>query len=417
MAVNWKDRATYFGIIALGIPFSISIGNLFLFLGGAGLLFLTLKQSRYSFKISSPNIAWLYPLSFFGMVLTSALFSGDVVRGMVQVDKHLVVALYGLIFMFCSPVGRDEYEFTLKAFTAGTFLVCGLLLLAAIIKFIGSGDSEVFFFFEFGAFLDLHPVYIAINLVISSLYLIHEYSKKPRSKEQTLLFVGVQIIFVTGLLLCASKAVLVIFAIMATVEFFLALRKKSQKLIGVLIIGILLTGAFAIPQLHKRFSEGLHFDLEEFRPVSDLSEAKVFSNEEKANISDLEIRYLLWSIGLHHWDDDRVYLFGYGIGDVQHYLDYYYMYYGLAPSWFEGYNLHNQYLQYLITYGIVGFCLFIAYLLISYRNALITRNRLHLYFLILISGIFIFECLLSRNKGLAIFIFLNTIFLSRNYIK
>ena len=417
MTLNWRDRSLYFGIIAFGIPFSIPIGNLFLFLGGAGLLFLTFRQKGFSFKNTTLSLAWGFPILFFFLVLTSALFSGDVAKGLVQVDKHLIIALYGLLFFFGNPVTREEYESTFKAFSTATLLVCLMLLLAAIIRFLSTGDFGVFFFFEFGSLFDLHPVYIAINLVIASLFVIHHYGNTPFSRKGAVLFVGVQLIFVLGLLLCASKAVLGIYVILVSIELLRALKGNLNRILAVIIIGILLSGSMALPQLQKRFMEGMHFDLSGFKPDADLAHATVFTNEAKANISDVELRYLLWRIGLFHWGNDEVYLFGYGIGDVQHYLDYYYMYYGLAPSWFEGYNLHNQYLQYLVTYGLVGLGVFLAYLLVSFRRAIQSGNRLHLYFLILISSIFIFECLLSRNKGLAIVYFINTIFLSRNYTK
>ena len=162
-----------------------------------------------------------------------------------------------------------------------------------------------------------------------------------------------------------------------------------------------------------RFSDGLTFDIETFQPTSEIALSKVFSNEEKEKISDLELRYLMLKIGTFHLQNDGKLLFGYGIGDVQEYIDYYYMQYGLAPGWFEGYNLHNQYLQYLVTCGALGFTLFIIYLIYSLYFAIKNKESLHLFFLILILTIFLFECVLSRNKGIVIFIFMNTFFMMK----
>jgi O-antigen ligase len=111
--------------------------------------------------------------------------------------------------------------------------------------------------------------------------------------------------------------------------------------------------------------------------------------------------------------DNRL-LLGYGIADSQAILDYYYMFYGLAPGWYQGYNLHNQYLQYLFTFGILGLLLLMFYLAYSFRWAFLTKNKLQLYFLIMVSWVFVFECLLSRNKGLVIVFIMNGIFMLKN---
>mgnify|MGYP003642268266 FL=1 len=166
-------------------------------------------------------------------------------------------------------------------------------------------------------------------------------------------------------------------------------RKTLLLTFGILLLGI--TSVIFVPHIEERFSSGLVYNSKDFTPTVDLLKAKKFTYEEKSNISDLELRLIFFKIGLFHTIQDGKVLFGYGLGDVQHYLDYYYMSYNLAPNWYEGFNLHNQYLQFLVTYGVFAFLLFVFYLLYSLDISIRTNNIIHLFFMIMILFVFIFE--------------------------
>jgi len=107
-------------------------------------------------------------------------------------------------------------------------------------------------------------------------------------------------------------------------------------------------------------------------------------------------------------------LFGYGVGDVQDYLDYHFMFYNLAPSWYEGYNVHNQYVQFVINGGIVLLILFLIYLSGIIKIAFRHKNLLMLLFLLFILNIFLFESVLQRVKGIIFFVFFCNIFLTES---
>jgi O-antigen ligase len=127
------------------------------------------------------------------------------------------------------------------------------------------------------------------------------------------------------------------------------------------------------------------------------------------------LRVIFAKIGIYHVLKDRKFLFGYGLGDVQHHLDYYYMSYNLAPNWYEGFNLHNQYIQYLVTYGVLTLLIFVYYLIQSLIISIKGDNVLHLFFMIMIMFLFIFEVYLARNKGIVLLFFFNTLFLTQKF--
>jgi O-antigen ligase len=145
-----------------------------------------------------------------------------------------------------------------------------------------------------------------------------------------------------------------------------------------------------------------------------LEEAKVFSNSEIDSISDLELRVIFSKIALYHLIDDNKLIFGYGVSDYQDYLDYYYMYYGLAPFHYEGYSPHNQYVFTLVNSGLIGLSILLTYLVYSFYYAFRKKHYLYLSFLTLFCFSMLFETYLLRTKGIVFFFFFNSIFLIYN---
>jgi hypothetical protein len=406
---NISKQDFFLAIIAFGIPFTIKLGNALLILGVTYSIFFLFKKKSIPFK-SFTSFRFIFPAIFFLIVIISALFSKDIGAGLRQVEKNVLFPLVTFALIVISKLKPINIRFILNIFSVSTLLSALILVFIAFIRVFKGEGIEVLFFHELGGFFELHPVYIAINLAITILFLTDEYLVRKDFEFKNLLKI-VLVFSIFTLFLCASKAVILCFIILYFIQLYDIYKPlifRFTLLVSIVVLGVTV---FITPRLSDRFLQGLHFDIEKFSPTSKVEEAVIFSNEEKSKISDLELRYLMLNIGLFHVIDDGKFLFGYGIGDVQDYIDYYYMFYGLAPGWFEGYNLHNQYLQYLVTYGVCVLLIFLAYLFFSLRLAILNRNRLHLFFLILISFVFLFECLLSRNKGIVIFIFLNTLFL------
>ena len=394
-----------------GIPLTIKLGNIVLIFAFLFALYHLVVNFKF-IQFSITNFYLIFPCIFFAIVLGSALLSHDLYSGFVQLEKNLLVLLIPLTLHILCYKRKIDYNFLFKIYALSNFVVTFLLLVIGILRILKGASTEVFFFHEFTAFLDLHPVYVAINIsltlfYISQYYLVHTII----TKKKLLVTLALLIYFYFVLYLCASKGVILFFTFLYVIQLWLIFKKTSFKLIALSIALMFTIGLLCIPKVSTRFMEGLHFNIANFQPTDKIEKAKVFSNIEKDEISDLELRYLMLKIGCYHIYKENKFIWGYGIGDVQNYTDYHYMIYGLAPGWFEGYNLHNQYLQYLVSYGLFGMVFFLVYLTYSFIIALRTKSRIYLLFIVLIMCIFLFESLLARNKGIVIFYFFNTLFL------
>lgn len=395
-------------IIAFGIPFSIKLGNTLLVLSFLFAIYV-LITNRKATVISLFCFPFIFPMVFFLIILISSLFSRDIGSGFKQVEKNLLLILIPVTINALQGNRKVNQTFLLGVFTSATFVSTAILLITSVIRFINGSTVNTLFFHKFGSFFDLHPVYIAISVSVSIFFITDRYLRTIN--RSTLRFLPILLFFYGILILCASKAILISFIVLHIIHLLIILKGKN-KYLSIVILNLFLILIVTTVNL-DRFKEGFHFDITQFKPTQNIDEAKIFSNIEKTNISDLELRYIMLNIGLYHiWVEEK-FFFGYGIGDVQHYTDYHYMIYNLAPGWYEGYNLHNQYLQILVSFGFFVLIFFCYYLFFSFKTAIQSGNLIYLLFLVLMTMVFLVESILSRNKGIIIFYFFNTLFIMK----
>lgn len=396
--------------IALSIPFSVSGGNFFIILSAlyAFFLLLTKKLSLKQFN----KFSFYFPVAYFLIIVASALLSKDLDQGLKAIDKS---ALFVLIPFVTIGLYNSKHlmQRVLLVFSFSTLIATIILILYGIFKIAFRAQSiETLLFHEFTRLFDQHPVYFALYISLSIFSLTAFINSSFLKKNKVYVIISISVL-ICGLFLTASKAIIIGFTVLYVFQLQSLFRTKRSKILALLFFISIFTATSSFSFLKNRFIEGVKFT-SSFTPTNDLTKANVFNAENKIEISDLELRYILGSIGLYHLINDEKILFGYGAGDAQNYLDYYYMSYGLAPNWFEGLNLHNQYLEIIVSLGALTFLFFLSYLRYSFNAALKIKNNLYLFYLILVLFAFLFESYFMRNKGIVFFIFFNTLFLTHS---
>lgn len=391
--------------IAITIPFKVNYGNIAIILATVFLFFNFRKENFRRLK----KFGFIFPFLFFLITIISSLFSHRFDLGIKRTDLELLPVL--LVFILIVQK-RNYYNTTkvLEYFFKSTVIFTSILIVVASYNFIFR-KSEVTFH-EFTSLYDQHPVYFSMYISLSLFYVFFKDLFKKKNLQKSISVV----ILLIGLFLCASKAVIFIDIVLFVIMVFLSKRTFKNKLFYLTLLIILCSCLLSFGFLRNRFSEGLSFSSEtlKYRPTNNFLHKKQFSYEEKENISDIELRYIFLKTMLFHIIEDERFFFGYGQGDTQDYIDYYYHTYNLAPNWYEDYNVHNQYLHLTITYGVFVLIFFLVYLIYCYKIAIENNDKLYLFFLILCSFILFFEVLLVRNKGIIFFYFFNTLFLTKN---
>lgn len=407
--VKDKNRTSLFltGLIALGIPFLVNIGNLALIISMAFTLFAIQKKNLK--RLAHP--VYIFTLLFFVITIISSVYSKQIDLGLKRTDLESL-PVFLILIIVNQNITKSNIDKILRYFTLSTLFATILLIVIAVYNYLSGQDNIVFH--EFTKPYDQHPVYFSMYISLSLFYLIK--SKKTFILNSIKVYkVIAYTIFTLGLLFCASKAVIII-DILLLVLFVLNTKDKKKRLVYILIAISLVILVVKIDFLKERFVDGLEFSskITNFEPSNDFTQKKQFTIYEKESISDLELRYLFLNIMLYHAYHDGTLLFGYGQGDTQAYINYYYYSYNLGPNWYEGFNIHNQYIHILIMYGIFALILFIAYLAYCFWVAVKHKDAMYIVFLIISSFVFLFEVTLVRNKGIIFFYFFNILFLTKH---
>lgn len=410
---NLSERVYFLIPIAITIPFGISIGNIAIIITFLVAVISLIGRHENCKEIF--RFTYIFPISFFFIILISTIYSYNYTEGLNELNKNLLVLLIAFIILTSSK-NKGVLKKTLLAFALSTIFSTLILIIFAFSRSLYFKDYRFLFFHQFTEIYDQHPVYFSLYIAFSFFILLEQlFNSKIIRINLLYIYLGLSILFI-GLVMAASKAVLTVFFILTPVYLSKRLLNKKQTLSLTVITIFLIFLIFQTPYLNNRFKKDLQLDVD-FRPTLSITNAKVFKASEKLALSDLDLRYVLTTLSLYHFYSDDKVLFGYGVGDVQDYLDYYYLWYGLAPNWFENYNIHNQYIHILISMGIIVLLYFLTYLGWSFYSSYVFSNGLYLYFLIFITAIFLIEVILVRNKGIVFFFFFNTLFLKHSYFE
>lgn len=393
--------------VMLTLGLKIGYNNIFTI---AFFLLSVIYSVIYRPKINFRNTAFWFFIAWFLLNGFSAILSHDQEEAWHKMELRLMFLLIPYPILILSTF-KNSIKKHLSVFVYGMAFFTSILLIYNLFKFIQNSSCTFCFFHDFTALYRQHAVYYSILLLIAGVIMLEAkfaYFQQVNSLKldyDLILTLGFLIIFSLGLLFAASKIILVLWGIYLVYYTGFKLKNKSLK-IAIALLFVVGLSVFAISDnIRFRFTEGLDITQTDYH-----LEDRIFSYDEKVNISDMELRFLLAKIGLKHIKEDKKILTGYGLGDQQNWFDYHLMRYNLAPNWYYGHNVHNQYLDILLTFGIFGLALFVVFLV--YILYLAWKNKHDLSFIVFLIFIlaFLFEVYLGRNKGIVFFTFWTMLF-------
>jgi O-antigen ligase len=358
------------------------IGNLIiaLLLGVYWLLF-----SKKVSPVFSMRYTWVALFCcVFLLSLIGLLYTANFKEGMGLLAQKATMIIFPLVYGTTKVMNREMLGKVGLHFSVAVIIASILgLAKAAVIFFrtsaFAAGKSVVFFHLTYPYLFGLFCL-TATLLVLSG-------EVKFSSK-------------VTRFLLVALWSVPVFLIGVRTIEICWVLQKISS--IATVLVIALAASVFVTP-LRKQWQEILQPGAQNDIPLDrDASLGRAWGGKA--------IRVAIWqcskSIVKENW------LVGVGTGDAQDSLQQAYenrQFY--FASRYNRYNAHNQYLQILIAFGILGLFVFISSLITPLFYLVRTKTGMYyLVFLILLAVIGMSEVLLDTSKGVMWYSFFNSIF-------
>lgn len=267
-----------------------------------------------------------------------------------------------LVFLLMPFLYRDEKQVKIlpQVFIAGLFFTFFLIIGMSIIQLEFYNRTKVLKEF------DLHHLYISLYILFAINYLLIRLSGKKLKKTNALIFLML-IVLAAFLMFFKSKAAIVIFFVLLVYHAIERIKSKTYARI------LMLLGGFIFIAIFNNWFLELY-------------------------LKALDFRVRIWSEATKTISQSIV--FGHGASNEYFQLNTAHFLEGDYDFLDSNYNAHNQYLSFLIRFGIAGLLLILASYVIPYTKIKDCFKKEYIGFLIIVSLMAFIESLFNRHHGI-----------------
>ncbi|MDB3887367.1 O-antigen ligase family protein [bacterium] len=343
------------------------------------------------------KLFWVALIPFL-IYFTSLINSTDLNFGLKEIEKKLSLLVFPIIFGL-TPFGKKEISYFLKTMIATIILGCILGFLNQLPIYLDTGDSGWLYNDNLSSIMNKQAVYYSffINTAFLSLIYLFKENQLHTKLEKYIAIASIPILFVTQYFLTCRTALITSTIIIVGFILWLIskeIKQKAQKTIIIIISLILIASFFTIPKVLKRFESITNIEYSYSNP----NPLNHFNGEiKKENWNGLNTRLAIWSCVVEEISKNPI--IGTGIGDLQNNLRQNYSEKKFTLAQEANYNSHNQFLDVLLSGGILGLFLFIIYFYQIFKLSINNSNYLLTFFAIIFITASLTENILSRNQG------------------
>jgi O-antigen ligase len=243
---------------------------------------------------------------------------------------------------------------------------------------------------------------LSVLLIVNKIILIT--NDENFKKNQLVIQLTLLSIFLFFIALLSSKAgIIILFLMLIFLTIKEVFRKKYTLLIyffSLLIIMVITIFSNSNATTTMRFKDA----------KNELTLTQTKEPEKKVGSSDTRIE--VWKASLQ-LIKNKTFL-GTGTGDIKDELIKQYTKNNFVLGIQNQYNCHNQYLQFILIFGIVGGLIFPILLILSIKYGIQTKNHLFVQFLVLICLNVLIESMLESKAGVEFYAFFLPFFMQNN---
>jgi O-antigen ligase len=380
--IGKKRVHVFLGIVYLAFVVSIPLSQFL----SARLLVFTFLLVLVFYSSSSLRRVWIFAwdIVLYAIILISGLvYSDNFVRGLSFIETSF--PLIALPFILSRLDKTIILQKVLLLFVFGLFFACFLCLVHASVRYIDSGNLNVFFFDSLLELLELDSTYFSYYLIFALTFGFHLlYFNEVKMRIGLFLLI---IFFYKMLVLTAGTIAYVSFLLVLSFFILKFISEHASKNHKKLIFG---TAIFFLFFLF--FSSYL-------RP----------NQVEENNYWE---RFILWEAAIKATPNLFI---GVGTGDYTSVLNDYYRSHDLSQFSLSNYNAHNQFIQTILSNGFLGL---IALLIMMIRPLILSIRHQNPLGILVFFSFFIYgltEVFLGRYQGVVFFALMHQSFITYYY--
>ena len=366
---------------------------------------LSAKKDNMSF-----NFALLLPLLLYGLMAISLVWSIDSKETLKALGKEAALLFIPLAFCFNKHFIKMGLNAILKNYSIGMCLFGFYYIGRAIMRYSETGNPDVFFYHEL-ATPAVNAIYLSALFSIPLFYFL-------AVKRKTFWDFATIAYLLVFIFLLSSKTVIIIDVVLIAIYllFYSPMPKKTKIASGAVLIALI-----AVLGYFGKIKERL---LVEYEPNA----TTVIKEANDGSINNLSIKdawnkpefskndyfngtaFRVYQVRIFKemLTEDSMVLTGYGLNaslkKIQEKGIENGVYQGDGLN--KGYNtqnFHNQYIETFADLGVFGFLLLIVLLLLNFKNAIKSKDFIHIAFAILMIALLLTESFLWRQRGIVFF--------------
>lgn len=385
--------------------FEIKITTIFII--SIGVVWLLEKNFVKRLKSTVRNPYFFPFISFFLLNVLGLLWTKNLHEGFYFLEKRLT--LFVMPFILGGLIlSEKSVKNIIYTFIIACLSLCLIGLTLSFLKYLETGDTAYFYSDQLLRYMGGQGVYLGLYCNLALILLFYLYQSEYNFRVNKVFIIGLFIFFLIMVFLSASRnSILSIFLFSSGYLVYKVLKERQYKMAisgSVLILIAIISLSVIFPSTVKRFKSITNFEYsyDNTNPVNQ------FSGEiKKENWNGLTLRLAMWSCGAEVFRNNVG--IGVGTGDyIDEVVKVYAsrdFFYALERKW----GVHNQYLETLISFGLLGLAVFVYCFIypifISYKKG----NYLHVLFIVLFLIAFLTESVLNRFMGIVLFAIFNAL--------
>ncbi len=398
--VSVKILEVLFFFASFSIPFSYAFNSICF-----GLLFVYsfnwFEKSKFSFSMRRVYSIHLLFIAYFIIQFIGIFYTDNQERGLNYVLKNVILLILPITFINLSKVFDKR-----KLFLSFSGLIIGLLFvlfsahLNIIFKIINNDLGLKSLFTQFvrvgfvnKAIVEIHPPYFALLVVFSVVLMFKINLNVKKSLEVVIKNIMMLYLILSLYQISSFMSMLLLCFLILLYIFYLIKYKKLTKLILVMTVflTIIFIGKISFNKGIKEYSGGTLFKRIEWSFLKGKGDTSRPENWE--SVLKVSKNNFLFGIGSDG-----------GIEKLQKHRN------EISESFKNKHNAHNQYLEVLLRFGIIGLSLFLIIVYKLFQAAFDSRDKSFCWFIIVCSISFITESYLQRQIGLTFFVLYSLLF-------
>lgn len=398
-SITAKEKIFYFLVMGFVITLFFRtmpvLNNIFIGLIVVTSFFYNSLQEKWQLLRQRKAVPVMLLFFLVHIISTAVSHNREEALVMLQMRSPLLLFPIALGLMVVKEHLKQRIWWLYGVATTVAALVC---LIAAIVAYRQTGNAGVLYNDSLTVAIGKQSIYFAMMINFAIAGFIYLLAVKSSFVNRGMAWCSILFLLFIHFLLASRISIIILYSGLLLYAFYYIVKKRKILEGATLVVGLCIAGFLLVkffPQTFNRFRE---LGYTEYSFKSQAAESHYSMEVTADQWNGANIRLAVWKCG---WELARQHLvWGVQLGDKMDELIKVYQSKGFVFAVQSKRNLHNNYLDILVTFGLVGLILFVVgWLVLPLLQAVQARDALGCFVILALAVAFISETYVDRSIG------------------